>query len=70
MIDTMDITMFLAETYAKNKRQHDHLFNPKELEAAFDTPISIYINESGRDPFIAVDSKMTVYDLMENFFNW
>lgn len=70
MLDTMDIMFFLAEQYAINKRKHDHLFDPKELDKAFDTPISVYINESGRDPFVAVSSETTLFDLMEHFFNW
>jgi hypothetical protein len=61
---------FLAEQYAINKRKHEHLFDPKDLESAFNTPVGVYVNESGRDPFVAVDAKITLADLCEQFFKY
>jgi hypothetical protein len=32
---------FLAELYAKNKREHDHVFKPKELQESFTQPVRL-----------------------------
>ncbi len=69
-VDMLDIMFFLAETYAANKRKHDHVFVPAELEVAFQTPISVFINESRRDPFLAVPASTTLARACTSLFKF
>jgi 5'-AMP-activated protein kinase, regulatory gamma subunit len=59
-VDTLDVMFFLAEQYASNKRRHDHVFVPSELQQAFASPVSVFVNESDRDPFYAVPASTSL----------
>jgi CBS domain-containing protein len=69
-VDTLDIMFFLAEQYARNKRQHAHVYVPSELQQAFASPVSVIINESERDPFYAVAASTTLERACASLFKF
>lgn len=69
-VDTLDLAVFVVNTFAETHQKHPHLYDPRDLDTKFEQPVRNVINSSKRNPFLPVEIDKNVQFLIDNFLKY